>query len=111
MLLKLFHLFSFLGKVSVYDMYRSIERLTDNTGIHMPRMRYKPILQCLTQWRHLKALKRGGRGHHSEGAAGTADRELAIICPSCPRPGINLPLGWKSEAKERQYVFELILKS
>lgn len=103
-LLKLFHLFSLMGKVSVYDMYRSIERLTDNTGIHMPPSRYTPTMRCLTQWRHLKALKRGGRGHDTEGAAGTLDGGLAIICPSCPRPGINLPRGWKSEPKEKQYV-------
>ncbi len=34
---------------------------TNNTGIQMPRSRYRPAMRCLVQWRHLKALKRGGR--------------------------------------------------
>ncbi len=103
-LLKMFHLFSLIGKVSTYDMYRSIERLTNNTGIQMPRSRYRPAMRCLVQWRHLKALKRGGRGHDATGAAGTSEGELAILCPSCPRPGVNLPNGWAEVPKQKQYV-------
>ena len=103
-LLRLFHLFSLMGKVPTYDMYRSIERLTNNTGIQMPRSRYRPTMRCLTQWRHLKALKRGGRGHDDAGACGTADGELAVLCPSCPHPGINIPAGWREESLEKRYV-------
>ncbi|KJA15359.1 hypothetical protein HYPSUDRAFT_100169, partial [Hypholoma sublateritium FD-334 SS-4] len=65
--LKLLHLLALIGKVSAYDMYRSIERLTNNTGVQMPRSRYKPTMRCLNQWRNLKALKRGGRGHDEAG--------------------------------------------
>lgn len=101
-LLKLLHLFALNGKVSTYDMYRSIERLSNNTGVNMPRSRYRPTMQCLNQWRHLKALKRAGRGHDETGATGTADGQLAILCPSCPHPSINLPIGWESAPKEQQ---------
>ncbi len=101
-LLKLLHILSLMGKVSAYDMYRSIERLTNNTGVNMPRSRYRPTMRCLNQWRHLKALKRGGRGHDPSGIAGTADGELAVLCPSCPYPGINLPEGWASVPREKQ---------
>lgn len=103
-LLKLFHLFALIGKVSMYDMYRSIERLTSNTGIQMPRSRYRQTMRCLTQWRHLKALKRAGRAHDVTGAEGTSNGELAIICPSCPHPGINMPEQWRDEPAEKQYV-------
>ena len=41
-------------------------------------------------------LKRSGRGHDPEGAAGTSLGELAIECPACPHPDRNLPLNWKS---------------
>ena len=101
-LLKLMHIFSLMGKISTYDMYRSIERLTHNSGIQMPRSRYRPTMRCLNQWRHLKALKRGGRGHVDEGAGGTANGELAIRCPSCPYPGINIPPNWNAAPKEKQ---------
>jgi len=49
----------------------------------------------LVQWHHLKLLKRGGRGHDPSGAAGTKTGELALMCPSCPHPGINFPEGWE----------------
>ncbi len=101
-LLKLLHLFSLIGKISTYDMYRSLERITNNTGIQMPHSRYKPTMRCLTQWRHLKALKRAGRGHDSSGAEGTSDGELAIMCPSCPHPGINLPDNWTEVSVDKQ---------
>lgn len=101
-LLKLLHLLSLIGKVSTYDMYRSLERITNNTGLGMPKHRYKPTMRCLTQWRHLKVLKRAGRGHHPKGAAGTSNGELAILCPSCPHPDINLPAGWVDAPKEEQ---------
>ena len=101
-LLKLLHLLALVGKVSTYDMYRSLERLSHNTGVDMPRSRYRPTMRCLTQWRHLKALKRAGRGHDSSGAEGTSDGELAILCPSCPHPGINLPDDWNEASVEKQ---------
>lgn len=101
-LLKLFHLLSLMGKVSTYDMYRSIHRLTNNTGIQMPPSRYRQTMRMLNQWRHLKNLKRGGRGHDKTGAAGTCDGELAIQCPSCPHPTVNLPEGWKDAPKDQQ---------
>ncbi len=60
-------------------------------------------MRCLTQWRYLKALKRGGRGHDKAGAKGTANGELAILCPSCPHPGINMPTEWAAAPKEKRY--------
>lgn len=105
-LLKLLHLFALMGKISTYDMYRSIERLSNNTGVGMPRSRYRATMRCLTQWRHLKSLKRGGRAHDPTGASGTSSGELAIQCPSCPRPGINLPEEWADAPSEKQYVLQ-----
>ncbi len=61
-------------------------------------------MRCLNQWRHLKALKRGGRGHATEGADGTVNGELAIRCPSCPYPGINIPPNWKTVPQEKQCI-------
>jgi len=43
------------------------------------------------EWRHLKSLKRGGRGHSLTSIAGTQEGELAVQCRACPSPGINIP--------------------
>lgn len=56
------------------------------------------------EWRHLKMLKRSGRGHDPSGVAGTKAGQLAVLCPACPQPDINLPLGWDSSPKDKQYV-------
>lgn len=58
----------------------------------------------LRMWRHLRLLKRGGRAHNSTGARGTSPGELAVLCPACPYPDINLPDDWKSVAKNLEYV-------
>ena len=49
----------------------------------------------IREWRHLKMLKRAGRGHDTAGVSGTQPGGLAVICPACPLPGINLPSGWE----------------
>jgi hypothetical protein len=35
-----------------------------------------------------------GLGHQSEETA--PDGSMAIFCPACPQPGINLPNDWKT---------------
>lgn len=47
-------------------------------------------------------LKRGGRGHDLRGAEGTESGELAVECPACPRPGVNLPEGWESVPEKQK---------
>jgi hypothetical protein len=47
------------------------------------------------EWRHIKMLKRAGRGHDPTGVGGTTAGELAVPCRACPIPGVNLPEGWE----------------
>lgn len=62
-------------------------------------------------WRHLHLLKRGGRGHDPSGAAGTAPGELAVLCPACPYPNINLPPGWDAAPKSSESVLAILFCS
>jgi len=48
-------------------------------------------MRIMREWQHLKMLKRAGRGHTLSGVMG----ELAVVCPACPHPGINIPLDWE----------------
>lgn len=95
-LLKRLHMLAITTKASTYDFYRALERLTTNDGINPPNSRYKALLRMALQWRHLKLLKRGGRGHDPLGVDATKDGELGLQCPSCPHPGKNLPEGWEN---------------
>lgn len=54
------------------------------------------------EWRHNRMLKRGGRGHHPEGVNGTKEGQLAVLCPACPQPDINLAPGWELAPEDKQ---------
>lgn len=107
-LLNQLHLLALTSKGSTYDFYRMLEKSTNNTGIHLPKSRYRALLRLVLQWRHLKMLKRGGRGNDPTGVAGTRNGELAVLCPSCPYPGINLPVGWADVPPGMQFLYFLI---
>jgi hypothetical protein len=47
-------------------------------------------------------LKRAGRGNDPSGVSGTASGELAVMCPACHEPGVNLPEGWKNAPEEER---------
>jgi hypothetical protein len=55
-------------------------------------------MMVMRWWRHLKMLKRGGRGHDPDGVAATKQGSLAVECPACPHDGRNLPENWRSAA-------------
>lgn len=46
----------------------------------------------------------GGRAHDPAGVIATRRGKLAVLCPSCPRPGVNLPGNWRDEPAATKYV-------
>lgn len=53
-------------------------------------------MRMVREWRHIKLLKRAGRGHHPGGPRPDVG-ECAIVCPACPHPGRNLPDDWAED--------------
>ncbi|SJL12375.1 uncharacterized protein ARMOST_15801 [Armillaria ostoyae] len=106
--LHLFQLLSFMSKVSAYEFYHTLARLTDNSGMHAPPDRYQAFLRVLREWRHIRALKRFGHGHEPEGIQGTKQGKLALRCPACPQPSINLPPDWNQNLATR-WLYRLFL--
>jgi hypothetical protein len=51
-------------------------------------------------WRDIIARIQAGYGHDTGSPVEPGD--LAIFCPACPQPGINLPDDWKND--ERRWV-------
>lgn len=56
--------------------------------------RYRELLRVSRQWRNLKSRKWNGYGHRIE-EPGQGD--LAVQCPACPQPGVNLPDRWQED--------------
>ncbi|KAG2096761.1 uncharacterized protein F5147DRAFT_656558 [Suillus discolor] len=71
-------------------------------SIYLPRVpiyslhRYRELMRVARQWRKLKLLKRNGFGHEEKDVRPS---DLALFCPACPQPGINvtLPVGEHTE--------------
>ncbi|KAJ7429368.1 hypothetical protein B0H11DRAFT_1768371 [Mycena galericulata] len=108
--LEKYHLETLQAKTTMYDFYGVLEKLTDNTGIKPPD-RYHEWIRMCREYRHLMLLKRGGRAssYATGGPAATGLGELAIQCPACPRPGVNLPEGWEDASPEERFLYTLFL--
>ncbi|KAL1937896.1 hypothetical protein VTO73DRAFT_12789 [Trametes versicolor] len=107
--LKLFHELTLQAKTNTYDFYQSLLRVTDNSGTAKHPHRYKQFCHTLRLWRHLRQLKRGGRGHDPAGASATAPGSLAVVCPACPHPEKNLPPNWDLTPPEKLWLYTLYL--
>ncbi|KAK7041916.1 hypothetical protein VNI00_008897 [Paramarasmius palmivorus] len=103
---------SFTTKGSTHDFYRALEKLSDGSGLKVPKSRYRPLLLMVRQWRHLKMLIWSGAAHDLDGVEGIEgdpvnqrqkEGRLIVRCPSCPWPGINLPFGWEEAAQAFLY--------
>lgn len=49
-------------------------------------------------------LKRAGRGHDPAGILSTQPGQLAVDCPACPHPGINVPKDLSTVPEKDKYV-------
>ena len=65
---------------------------------------YKQLLRASRQWRDLKNRIQSGLGHQLDGDS-AIDGSMAIFCPACPQPGINLPENWKDRYHDDPYAF------
>ncbi|KAJ7303441.1 hypothetical protein DFH08DRAFT_977124 [Mycena albidolilacea] len=56
-------------------------------------------------------LKRAGCAHDpcEDRIAATKAGELALLCPACPQPGINLPVNWDKVPFEKAFLYALFL--
>jgi hypothetical protein len=67
--------------------------------------RYKSFMRMIREFRHMKLMKRSGRGNIKNGLISTSPSDLTVLCPACPIPGINLQDEWEQVPKEMRYDF------
>ncbi|KAG5635184.1 hypothetical protein H0H81_012123 [Sphagnurus paluster] len=61
------------------------------------------------EYRHLKMLKRSGRGHDPAGVTSMQPGQCAVRCPACPQPGMNLPEGWETATPATKFLYTLFI--
>ncbi|KAI1784369.1 hypothetical protein LXA43DRAFT_901749 [Ganoderma leucocontextum] len=94
-------------KTSAMNYWNKIRRITDDTFPHMVPDRYRDLLRVSRQWRNLKLRKWNGVGFNDVSAPKPGS--LAVACPACPRPGINLPEGWEKDPERWKYMVRIIM--
>ncbi|KAG1814844.1 hypothetical protein EV424DRAFT_1473281 [Suillus variegatus] len=107
--LEYFQMLSFESKVSVWEFYNTVARLTDNTGTRVLKDHYASLLRMICEWRFVMQMKRCGQGHHPGGIQATEAGACAILCPAYPHPSRNLPVGWKNSPPEFQFLYAIFL--
>ncbi|KAJ7735302.1 hypothetical protein B0H14DRAFT_3097623 [Mycena olivaceomarginata] len=112
--LRQYQLLSFESKCSALEFYQSLARQTDNLGLKKGKKiakgdRYHEFLRMTREWRHVRMLKRAGQGHDPAGVANTKPGECALLCPTCPQPGKNLPANWQEAPENKQYLYGIYL--
>ncbi|KAJ8583966.1 hypothetical protein M405DRAFT_866611 [Rhizopogon salebrosus TDB-379] len=79
------------------NYYSKLRRMTSSAFPHLVPDRYRELMRVARMWRQLKAYKWQGFGHRSDSPQ---DGALALFCPACPQPGINIPLRPESSVDE-----------
>jgi hypothetical protein len=98
-------------KTSAMNYFSKIRRVTSNAfpgtvpvclaptphdlRLIILKNRYREFMRVTRQWRDLKSRKWHGFGHETNREPGKG--ELALFCPTCPQPGVNLPENWKED--------------
>jgi hypothetical protein len=92
--LDMFRLSNLELKASAYQYFQLIDRLNSKAGVPSPNL-YHDLRKVSRAWRWMKKLKWAGFGHKAKDAMTPSAGTLAIFCPACPQPDINLPADWK----------------
>ncbi|KAK0189723.1 hypothetical protein F5146DRAFT_932029 [Armillaria mellea] len=101
--LNLFMVCMLMWKMSTFNFYKSLTYLTDLLGLKIPKVWYRKL--CLNIYRHLLLLMYGEKGNEQEGVNNVNPGELAMECPVCPCPGVNLPEDWWDAPNLLKYLY------
>ena len=93
-----FRLLNLECKVSAYQYFHKLCRLTYPMSPSKTPNFYKELLRMSRLWRWLKKRKWAGHGYPTDRLnQPRTGGELANYCPTCPQPGVNLPPNWKED--------------
>lgn len=77
---------------------RFLAKLQRATTNHFPDAlpdRYRELLRVIRQWRNLRLQQNAGLAY--TGQSDTKPGRLALFCPACPQPDVNLPPDWQDD--------------
>ncbi|KAG1888829.1 hypothetical protein F4604DRAFT_1915889 [Suillus subluteus] len=93
---------------SAMNYYNKLRRMTTGVFPHLVPDHYRELMRVARQWCQLKLLKWNGFGHELKGIR---PGDLALFCPACPQPGINLTLPTEDDSEENNSEADLATPS
>ncbi|KAG1837242.1 hypothetical protein C8R48DRAFT_580563, partial [Suillus tomentosus] len=91
---------------SAMNYYSKLRRMTSSMFPHLVPDRYRELMRVARQWRQLKTMKWHGFGHRSDNPS---TGELALFCPACPQPGINVLLSEDESLDDWKYTRSFVM--
>jgi hypothetical protein len=95
--LDMFRLCNLELKASAYQFYQLLRRLTRPMAPGDVINLYREFRRMSRIWRWMKKLKWAGYAGSTKTVSEVDAGGLAIYCPACPQPGINIPNDWKDD--------------
>ncbi|KAG1734387.1 uncharacterized protein EDB91DRAFT_1031141, partial [Suillus paluster] len=91
---------------SAMKYYSKLRQMTSSVFPHLVPDRYRELMRVARQWRQLKSMKWHGFGHSSDNPnAG----DLALFCPACPQPGMNISLSGDESLDDWKYTRSFVM--
>ncbi|KAJ3537398.1 hypothetical protein NMY22_g5604 [Coprinellus aureogranulatus] len=91
-----FHILKVQAHLSTEQFCRMLQGLTNSVFPGKAPDRRRELARVWMEWNYLKNLKRNGFAHVRPGER-PGQGDFALLCPSCPQPGINLPTNWREK--------------
>jgi hypothetical protein len=107
-------------KTAALNFYNKLRRMTSNSFPDLVKVslkpsehpfhfvtgkwhqdRYEELMRVTRQWRDLKYRKWHGFAHTPDKEPGKG--ALALCCPTCPQPEVNIPNTWKEDPRRWLY--------
>ncbi|KAI0071051.1 hypothetical protein K474DRAFT_1736809 [Panus rudis PR-1116 ss-1] len=98
--LRQFEQLTLQSKTTAHDYMGFLRRLTNNAFFEDVHNRYREFMTASRQYEFLHSLIRAAEDVSFKMAEGC----LAVLCPACPQPEINMDPNWKSRPEEEQYI-------
>ncbi|KIJ41615.1 hypothetical protein M422DRAFT_255228 [Sphaerobolus stellatus SS14] len=108
--LRHFHKMSNEAGSVAYGYIQTLQRLTNDVSQDEVPERYREFLNIIRFWTYLQTKKRSGQpqGIH-QFLPKAHQHSIAMVCPACPQPGINMAPRWEEEPVDKRHKHTLFL--
>ncbi|KAH9934387.1 uncharacterized protein B0H18DRAFT_870111, partial [Fomitopsis serialis] len=97
--LRLFSHLTFQAKTTAHDFYGTLRRMTSNAFFEDVKDRYREFMTAHRQFHYVHTLKRFALDVKKKLDPGC----LALRCPACPHPDINMDVNWRDRPDNERY--------